>query len=266
MLLVSLGSTRGLRAADEQLCAALQRAGATTRLVQRDSACAVRTMMLTDLAWARAPRRASEALAADAASPPRAIVYSSTTAALLWPARGSDPLRRARCGQPAGRARAVAAPAGAPRLRAAPLLLPWSDGGLREASLPSSEQSRALVLPVAVALIGPRAGARTSLRSPTQANPSKKGLDRVLAAWRVLRASSAQRAGRELLDRGGRGARSCRCGDQRGAGGGCARARHARARALPRGCCAARGCSCARHGARTTGSRSSRRSPTGACW
>src|SRR3954469_20218308 len=57
VLLVSLGSTAGLRAADAELRAALERAGARVTVAaaapQRD----VRTMALTDLAWARGAHR-----------------------------------------------------------------------------------------------------------------------------------------------------------------------------------------------------------------
>src|SRR3954453_3017516 len=87
VLLVSLGSTAGLRAADAELRGALERAGARVTVAaaapQRD----VRTLALTDLVWAHAARAAARA--ALAAERPRAIVYSTTTAALLWPAPGA---------------------------------------------------------------------------------------------------------------------------------------------------------------------------------
>ena len=59
VLLVSLGSTAGLRAADAELRGALERAGARVAVAaaapQRD----VRTFALTDLVWARAARAAA---------------------------------------------------------------------------------------------------------------------------------------------------------------------------------------------------------------
>src|SRR3954447_5286194 len=61
VLLVSLGSTAGRRAADAELHASLVRAGARVAQVtarpQRD----VRTLMLTDLVWARAAGAATRA-------------------------------------------------------------------------------------------------------------------------------------------------------------------------------------------------------------
>src|SRR4029077_16981877 len=108
VLIVSLGSTAGLRAADEELRASLERAGASVTVVRALRPHPVRTLMLTDLTWARAPRaaaaprlapalpgaRAGRGAAASAlASPgrPRAasVIYSSTTAALLWPVPGA---------------------------------------------------------------------------------------------------------------------------------------------------------------------------------
>jgi len=93
------------------------------------------------------------------------------------------------------------------RLRQAQLLLPWSEGGLREAPAAAGIADRALVLPVAVepsaaqarareerAASGPGAGVRDIAAVTYGANPSKKGLDRVLAAWRA-----ARRPGEELL-------------------------------------------------------------------
>jgi phosphate:Na+ symporter len=90
ILLVSLGSTAGLRAADAELHASLARAGArvvqATARPQRD----VRTLMLTDLVWARAAGAATRA--ALRAHRPRAVLYSTTTAALPWLAAGLQAL------------------------------------------------------------------------------------------------------------------------------------------------------------------------------
>ncbi len=54
VLIVSLGSTGGLRAADEELCDSLHRAGASVELVRAAPPGEVRTLMLTDLRWAAA--------------------------------------------------------------------------------------------------------------------------------------------------------------------------------------------------------------------
>ncbi len=113
VLLVSLGSTAGLRAADAELRDALERAGARVELVaaarQRD----IRTLALTDLAWARAAR--SAASAGIAAHAPHAVLYSTTTAALLWPRPGAIRFDALAAQTRPGSPRRLAAPA-----RAAP--------------------------------------------------------------------------------------------------------------------------------------------------
>ena len=56
VLIVSLGSTEGLRRADEELLDALQRAGASVAMARASPPPPRRTLMLTDLGWARAAR------------------------------------------------------------------------------------------------------------------------------------------------------------------------------------------------------------------
>src|SRR6266496_4375332 len=87
VLVVSLGSTAGLRAADAELAAALERAGATVAVVNARRPREVRTLALTDLAWARAARGAARRGIAE--HDPRAVVYCTVTAALLWPRPGA---------------------------------------------------------------------------------------------------------------------------------------------------------------------------------
>src|SRR4051795_10668220 len=85
VLLVSLGSTAGLRRADDELHDSLCRVGARVAVARSAQPRSHPTMMLTDLAWARAARRAAgDALERDRHAPPRAVIYSTTTAALLW--------------------------------------------------------------------------------------------------------------------------------------------------------------------------------------
>ena len=124
VLIVSLGSTGGWQTSDPELAASIQRAGATavvaTAAPQRD----VRTYALTDLAWARAARAAARRGIAEHS--PRAIVYSSTTAALLWPQPGAirfDTL--ARESRP-GRHGFWQRPLERRRLAQAPLLVPMT--------------------------------------------------------------------------------------------------------------------------------------------
>ena len=87
VLLVSLGSTAGLRAADDGARRRAAARGRQRRGRGRAAPRELRTYALTDLAWARAARVAARA--GIAAHAPRAIVYSTTTAALLWPRPGA---------------------------------------------------------------------------------------------------------------------------------------------------------------------------------
>lgn len=179
VLIVSLGSTGGWRASDAELAASMQRAGAAavvaTAAPQRD----VRTFALTDLAWARAARAAARRGIADHA--PRAIVYSSTTAALLWPRPGAirfDTL--ARESRP-GRHGIWQRPVERRRLAQAPLLVPMTPDQpgvcVRIPVEPSGAAAERDVAAVAYA-----------------ADPVKRRLDLLLAAW-----DAARGAGEELV-------------------------------------------------------------------
>src|SRR3954470_12836970 len=87
VLLVSLGSTAGLRASDAELAASLRRAGPSVVVAAARPRRDVRTLVLTDLAWSLAARAAArDALREEQ---PRAIVYGTLTAALLAPIRGA---------------------------------------------------------------------------------------------------------------------------------------------------------------------------------
>jgi hypothetical protein len=199
VLIVSLGSTEGLRRADEELRQAIERAGASAEIARALAPAPTRTLMLTDLAWARAARRAAAENLARLRSPaPAAIVYSSTTAALLWPRPGAIRFDAPSAANRPGRHGLWQRPLERRRLAQAPLLLPWSDGGLRESSSPRDQQ-RALVLPVPVEASGPSAPVRDLAALTYAANPSKKGLDRVLAAWRTVRRERGSRTASEEL-------------------------------------------------------------------
>ncbi len=186
VLIVSLGATEGLRRADRELHESLERAGARVQSVRAPAPRPTRTLMLTDLAWARAARAAAtEALARMRPSAPPAIIYSSTTAALLWPRPGAIRFDAPSAGNRPGRHGLWQRPLERRRLAQAPSLLPWSEGGLRETSS-LGDRERALVLPVPVEASAPPAPQRDIAALTYAANPSKKGLDRVLAAWRVV--------------------------------------------------------------------------------
>lgn len=230
ILIVSLGATGGLRAVDDELLTSLQRAGARAAIVCSEAPASVRTLMLTDLRWARAARRV--ATAELARRPARALIYSTTTAALLWPRPGVIRFDAPAAANRLGRHGLWQRPLERRRLREAPLLLAQSEGALLEvpAAVRDARQSgSALVLPVPVepsqqhpshTAGEPREsqhlseahemsesrifdGSRKSSASHAvrdiaaityAANPAKKGLDIVLDAWRGV-----GKPGEELL-------------------------------------------------------------------
>jgi hypothetical protein len=189
VLIVSLGSTTGLREADEELAASLRRAGASVQLAVARRPREVRTLALTDLLWARAAREA--ALAALRENPRQAVVYSSTTAAMFWPRAGAIRFDAPAAGNRPGRHGIWQRPLERRRLEQAPVLLPLSTGALEEAGPRTVAGPRALVLPLAVDPSGPPAPARDIAAITYAGNPRKKGLDRVLAAWRAVHAQDA---------------------------------------------------------------------------
>lgn len=186
VLIVSLGSTAGLRAADDELAESLQRAGAGVAVVRAGAPSAVRTMMLTDLGWARAARAASRPLVSPRGASPGAVIYSSTTASLLWPRPGAIRFDAPAVANRPGRHGLWQRPVERRRLHQATLLLPWSAGGRDEAG-ETARGKRTIVLPVPVEPSGAPAPARDVAAVTYAANPSKKGLDRILSAWRALR-------------------------------------------------------------------------------
>ena len=187
VLLVSLGSTEGLRIADEQFAESLRRAGASVEVAGRRAPAQVRTLMLTDLRWAQAARAA--AAGALRASSPRAVIYSSTTAALLWPRAGAIRFDATSQGNRPGRHGLWQRPLERRRLAQAPLLLPLSAQAMDEAPPSPGPPGRTLVVPIPVAASGPAQAVRDIAAITYGANPSKKGLDRVMDAWRRLRAA-----------------------------------------------------------------------------
>lgn len=175
VLLVCLGATAGLRAAEEELAGAMERGGATVAQVVAAPPREVRTFMATDLAWARAARRA--AVAGLASDSPRAVVYSTTTAALLWPRPGAIRFDALAAETRPGRHGLWQRPVEARRLRAAPLLVP---------QLPHALPGPSVVVPIPVEPSGPGGETRDIAAVTYGANWRKKGLDRVLAAWAAV--------------------------------------------------------------------------------
>jgi glycosyltransferase involved in cell wall biosynthesis len=189
VLIVSLGSTSGLRAADAELAGALERAGASVAVVAARPPREVRTLALTDLVWARAARAAAQRGIAE--HRPRAVVYATVTAALLWPRPGAIRYDAPAAANRPGRHGLWQRPLERRRLREAPLLVPQAPGTLAESPTP---HATAVVVPIPVEPSGPAPPARDIAAITYAANPEKKGLDRVLAAW-----AAARRDGEELV-------------------------------------------------------------------
>jgi len=185
---VSLGSTAGLREADAQFAASLERAGVTVALVAARPPREVRTLMLTDYLWARAARVA--ALEGLRTTTPGTVIYSSTTAALLWPRRGAirfDALAHAnRLGHDGWWQR----PLEHRRLAQASLLLPWSESSLGKLRT----LTPMVVIGPAIEPSRPEQAQRDIAAITYAADPQKKGLDAILAAWQ-----RARRDGEELV-------------------------------------------------------------------
>src|ERR1700748_2844327 len=142
VLIVSLGGTAGLREADAELAASLRRAGARVELAHAARPREGRTFAAIELAWALNARRAARA--AIAAFAPRAVLYSTTTAALLAPARGAIRFDAPAAGNRPGRHGVWQRRTERSRFEDATLLVPWSEGGLAEAPSPHAD---AVVVP-----------------------------------------------------------------------------------------------------------------------
>lgn len=202
VLVVSLGSTEGLRRADDELLDALRRAGASAALARANPPPPRRTLMLTDLAWARAAGAAARReLTRQRVG---ALIYSSTTAALRWPRAGAIRFDATAAANRRGRHGLWQRPLERRRLAQAPLLLPWSQAAIAEGPARACGGDRITVLPVPVE---PSAELDASMGAPAReiaaityaANPAKKGLDRVLSAWRRMRGERRLAPGDELL-------------------------------------------------------------------
>jgi hypothetical protein len=178
VLLVSLGATHGLREADAELAASMRRAGAAVEVVTAEPVREWRTYALIELAWALSARRA--AVAGIERFSPRAVLYSSTTAALLGPRGGAIRFDAPAAGNRPGRHGAWQRPVERRRFAEATLLVPWSAEALAEAP---PRRADAVVVPVPVQASGPPAVERDIPAITYGANWEKKGLDRVIHDW-----------------------------------------------------------------------------------
>jgi len=185
VLVVSLGTTRGLRVADAAFVDQLRGVGASAEAV------AVRIGALdrlrrgypaNDLIEAAAARRTLGG--ALARRRPRAVVFSSVTAAMLAPAPELPSAVRldspAALNRPGAR-NAVLHALERRALGRARLVLPWSDAAL--AALPGPG-ARPVVLPPPIEPSGPVDGPRDRVAVAYVPDPKAKGLSLLCAAWR----------------------------------------------------------------------------------
>ena len=185
VLIVSVGATTGWRAAARELGAAFQAAGARTATVDTGPVREVRTFMLTDLVQALAARRA--AARGIARYRPKAVVYCSMTAALLWPGPGVIWLDAIAAENRPGRHGVWQRRVERRRLARTPLVLMMSPDSL--APVASAERPDTVVVPVAV-----QSSARPGVESVRDvdvvayaADPVKRRLDFLLDTWQRAR-------------------------------------------------------------------------------
>lgn len=183
LLLVSLGTTLGWRVADRRFIEGAQAAGASTAAVAVGQGAAGRLRRgypVNDLVEAVAARRTVQQ--AVTRLRPRAVVFSSSTAAMLAPRL--EPPCAVRLDGPAALNRP--GPQNAPlrslerrALARARLVLPWSEPA--RAALPEGSAA-AVVLPPPIESSGPREGDQP-LAVAYVPDPKAKGLDVVVGAW-----------------------------------------------------------------------------------
>ncbi|MDQ6749275.1 MAG: glycosyltransferase [Actinomycetota bacterium] len=194
VLLVSLGGTAGLRAADAQLAGALRRAGAQVAEAPARLGRELPTFALHDLSQAHAARSAARAAIAE--HDPRSILYSSTTAALLWPRPGAIRFDAPAADNRPGRHGVWQRPVERRRMAQAPLLVPMSEAALARAPATRAE---AVIVSVPIETSGPP-GERDIAAVTYGADPVKRRLDDVLSAW-----SRARRGSESLVVAGATG-------------------------------------------------------------
>ena len=184
VLLLSLGTTLGWRVSDAQFVDQLRLAGVAVEAVAvrvGASGRLRRAYPVTDLVEAGAARRALAA-ALDRSSP-RALVISTTTAALLADPRGLPYAVRldapARVNRPGAHNAALHALERRSLARAR-LVLPWSEAA--RAALPAGH-APAVVVPPPIEPSGERPWKRDELAVAYTPDVKAKGLDVVCGAW-----------------------------------------------------------------------------------
>lgn len=178
VLVVTLGTTTGWRAAARELTDALARSGARAQLIGAGPTREVRSFMLTDLVQARAAQRAAER--GIARFSPDAVIYCSITAALLWPRPGALWLDSLAAENRPGRHGVWQRVVERRRLAAAPVVLTMAEGSLGPIGTGARD---AITLPVPVAASGPRARRRDIDVLTYAGDPEKRRLDLILEHW-----------------------------------------------------------------------------------
>jgi hypothetical protein len=184
VLVVSVPSTGGWRAAAGELTAALRRTGVGVAVAEAVRPAQVRTFALTDYMQASAARRAAAAGIAE--HRPRSVIYCSVTASLLWPRPGAIWFDSIASENRPGRHGVWQRRVERRRLREAPLLLTMSERSLDPLR---GEHARAVVVPVPVEPSGAR-GERDIDALTYAGDPVKRRLDMVLEAWTRARAGA----------------------------------------------------------------------------
>jgi len=183
ILVVSVDSTTGWRAAARELVAALERAGARVALKSTGSVPRVRTFMLTDLVEARAARAAASRGIAE--HDPAAIIYCSTTAALLWPRPGAIWLDSIAAENRPGRHGVWQRALERRRLAQAPVVLAMSEPAVE---LIEDRAREIVVIPTPVEASGPEPAERDiAAITYVSGDPKKRRPELVLEAWHRAR-------------------------------------------------------------------------------
>jgi glycosyltransferase involved in cell wall biosynthesis len=192
IVIVSVTSTTGWGNAARQLAASLTAAGARVGIAETGAVPEVRTFMATDFVQARAARRT--AAAALVAHRPRALIYCSVTAALLWPAPGAIWLDAIAAENRPGRHGIWQRRLELRRIAAAPLVMTMAADSL--APIDPRDRPPTVVVPVAIDRSGARApeAVRDIDVLAYTGDPVKRRLDFILASW-----GQARRDGEQLV-------------------------------------------------------------------
>ncbi len=186
VLVVSVAGTIGWSRGARELTDSLARAGA--RVVQIEAARPhdVRTLMLTDLREAYAARRAARRGIAE--HRPRAVLYCSTTSALLWPRPGAIWLDATAAANRRGRHGIWQRSVERRRLAEAAVVLGWSPAAFDGARPAFAGDPVVVRVPVEPSESAGRPLADRDLAAVAYvADPAKRRLDLTLAAWRRAR-------------------------------------------------------------------------------